>query len=198
MQQETMNKPAKVPSTANYFQYTKPINEINQPSNLAMIKMNLMSMTKPPHNHLETVTQKPYRGIARFRSPEPFKVSANPSNNGQRTRNLSRTRGTAAVASTTTQKPTTTLLTPFTLRYNQNQQSNHLNLKEEINMSPKQKAPLDFRASPLFGLIMDERDDSNAFDNEKIEKIHQTLRASPAVQNGFFPVIQNGTPSSIL
>lgn len=184
------------PNAKDYYENLKPAKKAEIFSKSPAMNIHLMPMTQPAQQFYSTLIPKPYRGVARFRSPAPLRVSATNADNSVRTRNLSRTRGTVATegTTTTTYRPPTTLLSPFTLRYNRHQNQN---LREEINMIPKQRAPKDFQASPLFGLIMDERDDSNAFDNEKIEKIHETFRASSEAQNGFYPVIQNGTPSSI-
>lgn len=133
---------------------------------------------------------KPYRGSARFRKPETAQpVQAHSSNaSGTRTRNLSRTRNTATTQTThksVVRKAQRTFAT---------QPTENL-LLEDVDMLPKQKAPRDFKASPLFGITMDK---FNEFDNDMIDKIHETLRPSASVQNGFFPVIQNGTPSTRL
>jgi hypothetical protein len=55
------------------------------------------------------------------------------------------------------------------------------------------KAPSDFQASPLYGLTMDKFND---FGMEEIEKIHETFVAPSDIQNAFYPVIENGTPST--
>jgi hypothetical protein len=68
----------------------------------------------------------------------------------------------------------------------------HLNALE---VPPTFNAPSDFRPSPLYGMTMDK---SNEFDVEEIEKVFDTFTPSPKVQNGFFPVIENGTPSTML
>jgi hypothetical protein len=142
-------------------------------------------------------TTKPFRGRVRFNKPMSLSESQKHENHHQnqqqqhnvtRTRNLSRTRNTAVTQRTSrTTKQTT--VSPVILKLDKNI------VYEELDMPPKQKAPADFRASPLFGITMDK---FNEFDNGAIEKVYETLRPSANIQNGFFPVIENGTPSSLL
>lgn len=66
-------------------------------------------------------------------------------------------------------------------------------LQSGLNL--KASGPVDFRPSLLFGLTLDESNEN--FDSKMVEKIHQTFIPSSGIQNGFFPVIQNGTPSPI-
>lgn len=138
---------------------------------------------------------KPYRGSARFRKPattQPIDQSQSEST-GTRTRNISRTRTTTVVPTVRStikpvrQSPSRTFNNPI--------MSSNALILEDVDMPPKQKPPMDFRPSPLYGLTMDRH---NEFDTEMIEKIHETMKPSANVQNGFFPVIQNGTPSTLL
>lgn len=131
---------------------------------------------------IQTPPTRPYRGMARFKKPVTSKVSPSTQSNEMRTRNLSRFRNT----------PTRTTQVPVQLKLPRTFSTSNSDLIfEDINMPPKQKPPADFKASPLYGLTMD-RD--NDFDTDKIEKIYETLRPSSQIQNGFFPVIQNGMP----
>lgn len=63
-----------------------------------------------------------------------------------------------------------------------------------LEIPPTLNSPLDFNPSPLYGMTMDKFND---FDAEEIEKIHETFTAPPSIQNGFFPVLENGTPSIV-
>lgn len=179
-----------LPNVKESFEHLEPAKNYDKFGDVPNMNFHMMHMAQHGQNLYSTLIPKPYRGVARFKSPAPLRVSAAPHNNIQRTRNLSRTRGTVVTEGTTSIRPPTTILTPLTLRYNKQQ---NIQITKQAN-----RQPLDFRPSPLFGLIMDERDVLNSFNNENIEKIHATFRASSKVQNGFFPVIQNGIPSSIL
>lgn len=135
----------------------------------------------------------PYRGSARFRKPvtnQPVQDGVNFLINGTRTRNLSRTRSTHHTTHKSTRKAPRTTVTHKQI----NPIINSNSLPEEVDMPPKQKPPLEFRASPLYGITMDR---FNEMDTDTIEKIHETLRLPSGIQNGFFPVIQNGTPSTL-
>lgn len=150
--------------------------------------------SKPQTTSAPTGPTVPFRGSARFRKPVTTQTpSFKHDVTHMRTRNLSRTRNTPAtpVTDRSVRNLPRTAVTqpPFSPFMNFN------SILEEVDMPPKQKAPLDFKASPLFGITMDK---DNEMDSEMIEKIHETLRAASDVQNGFFPVIQNGTPSTIL
>lgn len=132
---------------------------------------------------------RPYRGSATFRKPataQPVQMEVT----GMRTRNLSRTRNTAATQ--TTRKVTSKVPRTLMSQFNPFMNSNDLN--EAVDMPPKQKPPGEFKASPLYGITMDK---FNEFDGDTIEKIHETLRSPAKTQNGFFPVIVNGTPSTL-
>lgn len=143
---------------------------------------------KKPTNINATSPTRPYRGIARSRKPvtPSTKVAGEIRETGTRTRNLSRTRN----ATVTTDAPKTK--SPRTVNHASTKTETDL---EEVDMLSKFKTPLDFKPSPLYGITMDK---FNEFDREAIEKIHETLRPHSKIQNGFFPVIQNGTPSTLL
>lgn len=150
-------------------------------------------------NDYNTQIVKPYRGKSKFLSPVTSKpVSSNLNlNETIRTRNLSRTR-----------KTKTTMKTPEFATINNVvssvEQSKVVNLPttrlaeliHELQLTREQKPKSDFKPSPLYGLTMDNKDNYN---HNEIEKIHEQLRPYPMskLNNGFFPVIQNGTPSSI-
>ena len=149
-----------------------------------------MASTQPPG------PTRPFRGSAKFRKPatsSPAREEPEAGVTGTRTRNLSRTRGTLATQTThkSTRKSPRTFVTQQPISIVPNLDS----LLEEVDMPPKQIAPLDFKPSPLFGITMDEFND---FDRDAIEKMHETFQPRLSVQNGFFPVIENGTPSTLL
>lgn len=159
-----------------------------------MLDNHRKKMSEIRQNTESTGPTKPYRGSARFRRPattHPTQVHQSSHVTGTRTRNLSRTRNTATTP--TTQKSVRKVSRTGVTQPTANPFSN-LPL-EDINMLPKQKAPGDFKASPLYGITMDK---FNEFDNDMIDKIHETLQSPKSIQNGFFPVIQNGTPSTLL
>lgn len=166
-----------------------------------MIESHKSRMEANRKNPPETVAisgpTRPYRGSATFRKPatnQPIHDEAQTQGTGMRTRNLSRTRSTVTTHQTTHKS---TRKAPRTVVSHQkiNPILNSNSLLEEVDMPPKQKPPLDFRASPLFGITIDKFND---FDNDMIDKIHETLRSPTGNQNGFFPVIENGTPSTLL
>lgn len=140
---------------------------------------------------------RPYRGSATFRKPatvQPAQDEPKIQVGGTRTRNLSRTRNTATTH-LTTHKSTRKAPRTFVTQPQANPIMNSNSLLEEVDMPPKQKQPVNFRASPLYGITMDK---FNEFDGDMIEKIHGTLQSPPNTLRGFFPVIQNGTPSTLL
>lgn len=141
---------------------------------------------------------RPYRGSATFRKPatvQPSQDEPETQVGGTRTRNLSRTRNTVTTH-LTTHKSTRKAPRTFVTQPQANPIMNsNFSLLEEVDMPPKQKQPVNFRASPLYGITMDK---FNEFDGDMIEKIHGTLQSPPNTQRGFFPVIQNGTPSTLL
>lgn len=160
------------------------------------VRMKEMRKNPPATQKPNVESSRPYRGSATFRKPATTPAqnhSDTPAEQTKvRTRNLSRTRNT----------PSTTQTTQKSVRKSPRTSTSHVNplmnsnsLLEEVDMPPKQKPPVDFRPSPLFGLTMDRE---NEFDRDMIEKIHDTLKPSADIQNGFFPVIQNGTPSTLL
>lgn len=136
---------------------------------------------------------KPYRGSARFRKPATTqRANQQREVTGTRTRNISRTRNTASTAQTTI-KPVRKSQRTFVTQNNPITTYNAI--LEDVDMPPKQKAPVDFKPSPLYGITMDRHSE---LDNDTIEKIHETLMPSTNIQNGFFPVVHNGTPSTLL
>lgn len=161
-------------------------------------QIKLKEMRKKPTTTAGvTDPTRPYRGSARFRKP----ATTQPQDNLQthstrmRTRNLSRTRNTATTTHTThksMRKVPRTFVTQTPINH---PVINSNVILEDVDMLPKHNAPTDFKASPLFGITMDQ---FNEFDNDMIEKIHETLRPARNIQSGFFPVIQNGTPSTLL
>ena len=156
-------------------------------------KMKLKEIRKNPPTTIANVTaSRPYRGSARFRKPaidQPIHEEPQILVNGTRTRNLSRTRGTITTHKSTTKSSRTTVthkqVHPII-------SSNAL--LEEVDMPLKQKSPKDFKASPFYSITMDK---FNEFDGDMIDKIHETLRSPTDKQSGFFPVIKNGTPSTL-
>lgn len=154
------------------------------------------NVVKVANNVYDTQSVKPYRGKSKFLSPVTAKPIASNLNLNEtlRTRNLSRTR-----------KTKTTVRTPelTTINYvaqqpkGENLPTTRLaELIQELQLNREQKPTSDFKPSPLYGLTMDSKDNYN---HNEIEKIHEQLRPYPfsKMNNGFFPVIQNGTPSSI-
>lgn len=140
---------------------------------------------------------RPYRGSATFHKPataQPYKDDPETQVGGTRTRNLSRTRNTATTH-LTTHKSTRKAPRTFVTQPQSNPIMNKNSLLEEVDMPPKMKKPADFRASPLYGITMDK---FNEFDGDMIEKLHDTLQSPSDTHSGFFPVIQNGTPSTLL
>ena len=163
-------------------------------------KMKEIRKSPPTLTTVRTMTAeptRPFRGSAKFQKPIttiPSQPETEPETKGTRTRNLSRTRNTIATEPTqrsTVKKSPRTVVTQKTA----NSIINLDSLPEEVDMPPKQKAPLDFRPSALYGITMDQFND---FDSDTIEKIHATMKSPSNVQTGFFPVIQNGTPSTLL
>lgn len=140
---------------------------------------------------------RPYRGSASFGKPataQPSQDEPESQVGGTRTRNLSRTRSTVTTHLTTHNStriaPRTSMTQPQA-----NPIVNSNSLPEEVDMPPKQKPPVKFRASPLFGITMDK---FNEFDGDTIDRIHETFQSPSNIRSGFFPVIQNGTPSTLL
>jgi len=137
-------------------------------------------------HHLPT---RPFRGSVRFNRPmatvKPKSSNSFPSQ--PRTRNLSRTRSTRSTTHKSVRKThqRQTMLPPT---------GNH-NVYEELNMPPKQKSSKEFHASPLYGITLDKEND---FDIKTIEQMYETFTPSKEIQNGFFPVIINGTPSTVI
>lgn len=159
-------------------------------------KTRMMEMRKhlPPPTVASESQSRPYRGSAKFRKPATTpaaRESFHFQEPGVRTRNLSRTRNTGTtLSSLTTHK--SVRKSPRTVTH---AITHSKSLLEEIDRAPKLKVPMNFKASPLYGITMDK---FNEFDNDMIEKIHETLQPISTIQNGFFPVITNGTPSSLL
>lgn len=147
----------------------------------------------PPTTTAETAPTRPYRGSAKFRSrPATTQPAEIQTQKGTRTRNLSRTRNTQTTHRVTVRKsPRIAVTQPPAV----NPIINSNSLVEEVDMPPKQKKPIEFRPSPLYGITMDQ---FSEFDSDMIEKVHETLQPRSNIQNGFFPVIQNGTPSTLL
>lgn len=163
-------------------------------------KKNLKEMRKSPSTTTAvpiTTPTRPFRGRAKFNRPMTVAPTFDPTPAHAprtRTRNLSRTRNTVTTQTTpATHKPVRKSPRTFVSQANPIMNSN--SVLEEVDMPPKLKAPLEFKASPLYGLTMDK---FNEFDHDMIEKIHETFQPQSDIQNGFFPVIQNGTPSTLL
>ena len=154
------------------------------------------NVVKVAGNVYDTQSVKPYRGKSKFLSPvTPTPVASNLNlNETLRTRNLSRTRKTK----TTVRTPELTTINNVVQQpRGESLPSTRLaELIQELQLNREHKPTSDFKPSPLYGLTMDSKDNYN---HNEIEKIHEQLRPYPfsKLNNGFFPVIQNGTPSSI-
>lgn len=158
-------------------------------------RSRMKEVRKNPTTTESSVATRPYRGSARFRKPATTPTSLKDlrptATAGTRTRNLSRTRNTVTTTLTTHKS---VRKSPKTLMTQTNPVINAENtLLEEVDMPPKQKAPKDFRASPLYGITMDK---DTEMDGDELDKIHETFL--PPSTGGFFPVIHNGTPSTLI
>lgn len=158
-------------------------------------RTRMKEVRKNPTTTESSAPTRPYRGSARFRKPATTPTSSQDlrptATAGTRTRNLSRTRNTVTTTLTThksVRKSPKTLMTQFNPVINAEN-----TLLEEVDMPPKQKGPKDFRASPLYGITMDK---DTEMDGDELDKIHETFL--PPSTGGFFPVIHNGTPSTLL
>lgn len=150
-----------------------------------------------------TVTPtRPYRGSAKYKRPTMIRDYT--SNDSSRTKKLSKSR--TILTTTTTRSPERITIrksprlaitqpptppTPSSTTVESFSDMGEL----EFELPPKNAKPTDFRASQLYGITMEK---SNELDSVDIEKIYKTHEAPKRIQNGFFPVIENGTPSTLL
>ncbi|CAG9805168.1 unnamed protein product [Chironomus riparius] len=140
-------------------------------------------------HHSRYQPTRPFRGNVRFNRPistlKPKSSNSYPSQ--PRTRNLSRTRSTTLTPNKSVRKTHQ--------RQTMLPHADNINLNEELNMPLKQEPLNEFHGSPLYGITVDKE---NYFDIYKIEQLHETFKPSKDIQNGFFPVISNGTPSTVV
>lgn len=135
------------------------------------------------------IKPKPNRGSVKFRMPEVTEFENIPLNLETMTPSTTeRISGRITVKKSPRIKITTTTPQPFS-------DSDSGIIAEELNMPPRLKTPVKFRPAPFYGLTMSK---SLELSNEEMEKIHKTFQLPKSLQNGFFPVIENGTPSVLL
>lgn len=169
-------------------EHQERVNELRKnPPKMTVPTSRFTTATEPHHSRHHPT--RPFRGSVRFNRPSTTvnSKSSNSYPSQPRTRNLSRTRSTTLTPNKSVRKThQRQTIVPH---------AGNNNVNEELNMPPKQKPSNEFHASPLYGITVDKE---NNFDIQKIEQMYETFTPSKDIQNGFFPVISNGTPSTVI
>jgi hypothetical protein len=163
-----------------------------------MIENHKVKMDEIRKNPPAIAPTRPYRGSAKYRRPTTIKDYN--FYDSSRIRNISKAQRLTTTTTTTTTKPVERITirksprlavtqppTPPTHPIN--------NIKFREFELPSNATPNDFRPSQLYGITMDQ---SHQLDSAAIEKIYKIHEPPKSLQNGFYPVIENGTPSTIL
>lgn len=163
-----------------------------------MIENHRVRMDEIRKNPPISTPTRPYRGSAKFNRPTTIRDYNYNFHDSSRTRNISRPQ---RITTTTTVKPVERITMRKSPRLAITQPptpppTHHpTNFEFKALELPSNAAPNEFRPSQLYGITMDE---SHQLDIIEIEKIYKTHEPPKSLQNGFFPVIENGTPSTIL
>lgn len=153
------------------------------------IEQHRNKMELKQKRHRSTTPKSSHRGNVKFRMPERSEVNTS-INNVKTTQKTPLTTGRITRKKSARIEPTRST----TQRSRPDKNSPDFD-DEELNMPPKKKMPGKFKPAQFYGITMSK---STQMDNDEMEKIHKTFQLPNDLQNGFFPVIENGTPSILL